>query len=377
MRIDDFLENVPKVSLVRHKGMIKVQIYFSREERKYFSTGIAVSEKNWRDGLVVGTRDAARINAQLLKKVDEMQRRLIALSANGEELSAYTLDNVLQKQKALRGSFLDYMAERIAERDIAYNTKRNHLKALRELQRFGGIVTFNSLTPANIYKFDQFLRRENKSRTQVTLHNIHKCVKVYINECCQLGIVKDNPYNQFRYDRGKHKERMPLTEDLITRVRDAELAGKYKKTRDLFVLMCYTGLSYVDMQALRREDIIEKGGKLYIRSTRTKSKEAFYTPILPAARMVLEKYDYKVPMISNQKMNKYLHEIECMLDIPIPMTCHVARHSFATLMLTYDVPIPVVAKMLGHSSTKTTEIYAKVLAENVEEKSIMVMDKLL
>ena len=59
------------------------------------------------------------------------------------------------------------------------------------------------------------------------------------------------------------------------------------------------------------------------------------------------------------------------------MTCHVARHSFATLMLTYDVPIPVVAKMLGHSSTKTTEVYAKVLAENVEEKSIMVMDKLL
>ena len=83
MKIDDFLNDVPKVSLVRHRGMIKLQIYFSREERKYFSTGIAVAEKNWRDGLIVGTRDAARLNAQLLKKVDEMQRRLIALSANG------------------------------------------------------------------------------------------------------------------------------------------------------------------------------------------------------------------------------------------------------------------------------------------------------
>ena len=45
MRIDDFLSDVPKVSLVRHKGMIKLQVYFSREERKYFSTGIAISEK--------------------------------------------------------------------------------------------------------------------------------------------------------------------------------------------------------------------------------------------------------------------------------------------------------------------------------------------
>ena len=77
-----------------------------------------------------------------------------------------------------------------------------------------------------------------------------------------------------------------------------------------------------------------------------------------------------------EKMNKYLHDIERMLDIPVPMTCHVARHSFATLMLSYDVPIPVVAKMLGHASTKTTEIYAKVLRSNVEEKSVMVIEKM-
>lgn len=376
MKLDNLLNDVPKVSLVRHKGMIKLQVYFSRDERKYMSTGIAVESKNWRDGMVVGVHDANRTNAMLLRRVDELQRQLIAMSVNGEELSAYTLDNALKRNRVKRGDFLEYIEQRIEERELAYNTKRNHRVALNELRRFGEIRSFLSVTAANLYRFDIFLRRENKKRCAITIHNIHKCVKAYVNECLHLGLINDNPYKMFRYDRGRHKERMPMTEDMIVRVRDAVLAGKYRKTRDLFVFMCYTGLSYVDMQGLRREDVVERGDTLYIKSQREKTGEVFYTPVLPAAREVLERYEYRLPSISNQKMNKYLHDIERMLDIPVPMTCHVARHSFATLMLSYDVPIPVVAKMLGHASTKTTEIYAKVLRSNVEEKSVMVLEKM-
>lgn len=375
MRIKDLLNDVPKVSLVRHRGMVKLQVYFSREERKFISTGVAVDAENWRDGLVVGRRDAGRVNAQLLGLVDELQRQLIAMSVNGEELSAYTLDSALKRNKVRRGDFLDYMEERINERDLKEGTRKNHLVTLNALRRWGGIRSFSSLTPANIFKFDNFLRKEAK-RTQTTLHRFHKVLKVYVSECMRLNLIEHNPYDEFIDCHGKHKERVPMTEDMIVRVRDAELAGKYRKTRDLFILMCYTGLSYVDMQGLRRDDVMMRGDNMYLRAKRVKTGEVYYTPVLPAAREVLEKYDYKVPMISNQKMNKYLHDIERMLDIPVPMTCHVARHSFATLMLSYDVPVPVVAKMLGHASTKTTEIYAKVLASNVEAKSEMVFDKI-
>ena len=84
MKLDNLLNDVPKVSLVRHKGMIKLQVYFSREERKYMSTGIAVEAKNWRDGMVVGVHDANRTNAMLLRRVDELQRQLMAMSVNGD-----------------------------------------------------------------------------------------------------------------------------------------------------------------------------------------------------------------------------------------------------------------------------------------------------
>jgi site-specific recombinase XerD len=45
------------------------------------------------------------------------------------------------------------------------------------------------------------------------------------------------------------------------------------------------------------------------------------------------------------------------------MTCHVARHTFATLGLINKIPLAVVSKMLGHSDLKTTMIYAKVVDE--------------
>ena len=47
---------------------------------------------------------------------------------------------------------------------------------------------------------------------------------------------------------------------------------------------------------------------------------------------------------------------------------HVARHSFATLMLTKGISIESVSKMLGHTEIKTTQIYAQILNEKVDNE---------
>ena len=127
--------------------------------------------------------------------------------------------------------------------------------------------------------------------------------------------------------------------------------------------MAYTGLAYCDMALFDYKTMTEKSGNImYIDGERLK------TPILPPALAVLKKYDYKLPVISNQKLNDYLHLIQADLRINKEVTCHVARHSFATLMLSYNVPIEKTARMLGHKDIKTTQIYAKILKKNVEEQ---------
>ena len=81
------------------------------------------------------------------------------------------------------------------------------------------------------------------------------------------------------------------------------------------------------------------------------------------------KYKFQLPQISNQKLNDYLHLIERLAGLRKPMTTHIARHSFATLVLSYDIPIENLARMLGHTNIKTTQIYAKILKTTIERHS--------
>jgi site-specific recombinase XerD len=108
--------------------------------------------------------------------------------------------------------------------------------------------------------------------------------------------------------------------------------------------------------------------------------------LLPPALEIIEKYrtdpecnaDGKLlPVISNQKLNSYLSEIAGLCGIEKKLTTHVARHTFATTVtLSQGVPIETVSKMLGHTSLKTTQIYAKVVDRKIADDMSQLEKKL-
>jgi len=141
--------------------------------------------------------------------------------------------------------------------------------------------------------------------------------------------------------------------------------------------MAYTGLAYCDMCLFNYKTMTEKhGNTIYIDGSRLKTGSSYFTPILPPALEVLKKYDNKLPIISNQKLNDYCHLIEADLKINKNVTCHIARHSFATLMLTYGAGYESTKRMLGHKDIRTTQIYGKVLKKTVEDKVNTVLSTL-
>ena len=81
---------------------------------------------------------------------------------------------------------------------------------------------------------------------------------------------------------------------------------------------------------------------------------------------VLTRYGFKLPKISLQKYNDYLHVIEEKAGFKKPITSHLARHTFATSVLNSGVPIEVLARMLGHQNISVTQIYAKILTSSIE-----------
>ena len=97
-----------------------------------------------------------------------------------------------------------------------------------------------------------------------------------------------------------------------------------------------------------------------------KTGKEFVTPILPYTQKILERNNYHPTITSNQKYNQFLKGIGVALGCSFPLTTHIARHTFAcTISLGEGIPKEVLQIMMGHSSIKTTELYAKLPMEFV------------
>lgn len=279
-----------------------------------------------------------------------------------------------ERKQSKQGSFIAFMRDCIVKEQIDHQTRRQRLVSLRDLEAFGKLNTFADLTPANITDYDFYVRAKRKPNGEpfasATIDNYHKRLHHYIMLAYQQQLIDRDPYDSVKIKRGKNKERKPLLEHELVTLRDAEIKDKYlDRVRDLFVFSAYTGLAYVDVMGFDFETMTEvQDDMFYIDGKRTKTGSDFYTPILPPAMEVLKKYNFKLPTISNQKLNMYLHVVEKQLGIKKRISFHVARHTFATVVLSYNVPIDKVARMLGHKNIKTTQIYAKILKSSVQEQ---------
>ena len=171
------------------------------------------------------------------------------------------------------------------------------------------------------------------------------------------------------------KERLeyhPLSVEQINTIRNKSISNeRLCKVRDLFVFQCYTGMAYIDMATLSRSDIKENKIIKYRHKTNVKS----VIPIFDATKAILEKYDYTLPVLSNQRYNSYLKELGDICNIPQTLHSHLARHTMATIMLNNGISLPAIAKTLGHSNTRITEdIYAEMLDKTVIEEVMNLND---
>jgi site-specific recombinase XerD len=362
-----------KVSALDKLGAVEIEVYIDRYHRKFISTGVKCYPHEWANGMVQYNPNAKAYNEKIIGKLREVQKKFAQAKymMGGRISPAMLLEslNTRSERGDKSGSFIDFMLRTLQARtDIQEQTKNRHRVVIDALLRFGGIRKFADLTPQRVMAFDEFLRTE-KGRMQTTLKNYHKVVAGYTKKAKFDSLIEDDPYDHVKIEKGKSKERRPLTEDEVLILREwMPTSRQLEKARDLFIFSCYTGLAYADAQSFvfsEHTTIIDS--KYYIDGARIKTGERYLTPILAPALDILKKWDYRLPIMSNVRMNYSLHEIEAILGINKPLTSHVARHTFATLTLSKNVPIAVVQRLLGHSDIKTTQIYAKVMAKTVAD----------
>jgi len=208
-----------------------------------------------------------------------------------------------------------------------------------------------------------------------------------INLAIKLDWLSKDPFASFKKHYEKVERYCLNASELDTLAKKKFKIDRIKNVRDMFLFCCYTGLAYIDLTELKPENIVTGvDGELWVYTNRAKTDTSVRVPILPQARELMEMYydDPRAqnngtvfPVISNQRMNGYLKEIADVCGITKTLTFHIARHTFATTVtLSNGVPIESVSKMLGHTSIRTTQIYAKVVEAKLSEDMGKLKDRL-
>lgn len=333
------------------RGDIVVE-YYKPPVRKRFRTGVSIHARNWKSGVVRGVPNAPALNRMIREKVEWVHAQAEMGFSDEEAPDPNKL------------AFPDWMSLRIEQRtDITESTRRQHLVTMRAVKACG-LTAFSDLTVAGLQRLEDHVRKTVTKQSSV--YNYHKRLKPYLFIAERLGLIKRNPYRDFKTPHGAGGDRTFLTESERQSLEDLPLTSIRAKVRDMFILSCYTGLSYSDIIKISRAKTVEQDGKLYIVDRRLKTGTKYKLRLLSPALTILERYGWNMNLACNQVCNRELKLIGLMAGINKPLTMHVGRHTFATWALNRDVPIEVVSKMLAHSDIQTTQIYAKILQSSID-----------
>ncbi len=332
-----------------------------------------------------------QVKAELLKLYTQMQTLDENITAESLKLR---FTGVTEEVKTLL-QVIDYHNQQMSKMigiDVVkitfakYQCLRNKLVTFLKFQYKKSDIHLNDLNHKFVTNFEYFLKSHLKNAHNTTMKDI-KNLKKIVNLAVQNDWLDKNPFTNFKCTY-KRVEREVLTNEEILAIENKDFRiERMQHVRDLFIFSCYTGLAYADVMKLTPKNVtLGIDGDYWIFTNRKKTDESVRIPILPKAFAIIEKYKNHpivvnsgllLPHFSNQKLNSYLKEIADVCSIDKNLTFHLARHTFATtITLTNGVPIETVSKLLGHTSIRTTQIYAKVIERKVSDDMNVLRNKL-
>lgn len=314
--------------------------------------------------------DLKKFTATVYNKLQECVTNLMTQNA---EITAQAIKDAYfneDKIYTLADAFNDFMTfqrQRTAADATLTTYAKYRLATQWYTKHFDCSIAIDSLKVGDLHALRGELLKEYKQQTVNSYLSRLRSVYIWASN---NGKCTTNPFAQFKLTKPKN-DITYLTLNELKILEDKELhTYRLENVRDLFLFQCYTALSYSDMAQLVQSDIqYDSENRPYIQKQRQKTSVTYTIPLLPKAIAILNKYNYQLPCLSNQKYNAYLKEIADLCGINKNLHTHLGRHTFATVALNSGIPIEIVSKVLGHSSIKMTQVhYAKLLDSTIISK---------
>ena len=257
-----------------------------------------------------------------------------------------------------------------------YQNNRRSDSGLRDFVRSRGEsdIPIPTLAPDFFDTYRLFLKRRGYavSTTNRHLHWLGRLMRRAIAR----GVIRFNPFEGVRYETEKYRPRF-LQKHEVERLLAFPVRDEATElSRHMFLFSVFTGLAYADLRTLRRSQIETDGaGRPYIRKARQKTHEESLIPLHPIAEQLLSLYlkddktaDRRIfPDASYFLLTHRLKAIGKACGLHEPLTFHVGRHSFGTLTLEAGISMESIARMMGHASVTTTELYARITDQKISE----------
>ncbi len=397
--------NKQRVKNGKYQLFVRITLDGKRSE---ISTRHYVSIKEWDDKLFK-VKDSAQnshlINIQLEEMKSKITKIYVKLQALEEEITIQKLRSLYigkpieespkPKNKTICEAF-DYhnlkMEETLKVGKVCnktwerYKITKNKVVAFMEKQYNVSDIELPAIRLRFVTEFEHYLLTKDKLQSN-TAHKYIKNLKKIMNMSVGLDWIPSNPFNQFKCSYQSPDREILNREELAVLQFKKLSISRLEEVRDVFIFCCYTGFAFTDIFQFEQNAVtIGLDGEYWLSTNRQKTGTKESVPLLPVALEIIEKYknhpycvseNKLLPVNSNQRYNSYLKELADICNINKHLTSHIARHTFATTVtLANGVPIETVSSMLGHTSIRTTQIYAKVVEEKVSSDMKILRQKL-
>lgn len=382
-------------SKARKNGKAPIELMITvNGERSSFSTGKQVSVEKWdktkqqvkgKDEETQSLNQCLRaIKAKLYQKEAELIGRGFIITA-GLLRDAYFDKVETIKEKSLFDVFTEHNQEqeKLVGNGISKATYWISVYTERLLKEFvqqkykRGDLYLRELNLNFIQSFHSFLKID-KGMAQNSSTKHLKLLKKIINLAVANSYMATNPFITYKVEREPVEIDFLDEEELRKIINFDTPLPRLERAKDMFLFGCFTGLSYIDIKTLAPEHFEkDNAGRIWIKKRRVKTGVLSRIPLLPIAKLILDKYkggDKLLPIQDPADINKYLKDIAILCGIKKRICFHTSRHTFAsTVTLANNISLEVVSKMLGHTNTRMTAHYAKLIDKCIGEQ----MDKLM
>lgn len=340
---------------------IYCRVALNQAVRKDFSTGVFLKLEEWdtNRGFPKGNAKAAsdrltRIQAELYKAVAQCERErkchpedVVSIYKLANTNHVYTIANTMQ--------------EMIAKEAISQEAAK---KLTIAAQNFTALTKAHRLDQVKPDTLKLFEEKTKQLFSIVTIKKKIEYIKRILVFAVNSGYVPKSPFVGYKIPSAPRLDPVRLNSEELSQLQQKQLdCDRLRHIRDLFLFQCHTGLAYTDLTDFSRANISTIAGRAVLKGTRAKSAQPYCVPLSSVALAIAAKYDYRLPLLTNQKYNAYLKEIADLCGIAKRLTTHVGRKTFAQRMIDEGYSAESVSYMMEHANFNMTQKHYGRLSE--------------